>query len=50
MTGYLDLAKGVAEKAPSKDTREEFAERGRHKLEEAGRRGLVVSGASTRIG
>jgi hypothetical protein len=42
VSGYLDLAKGVVEKAPSKDTREELAERRRRKLEEAGRRGLVV--------
>ena len=42
MSGYLDLAKEVVEKAPSKDTREELAERRRRKLEEASRRGLVV--------
>ncbi len=42
MIGYLDLAKGVVEKAPPKNTGEELAERRRRKLEEAGRRGLVV--------
>jgi hypothetical protein len=42
MSGYLDLAKGVVEKAPPKNTREALAERRRRKLEEAGRRGLVV--------
>jgi hypothetical protein len=42
VSGYLDLAKGVVEKAPLKNTREELAERRRRKLEEAGRRGLVV--------
>jgi hypothetical protein len=42
VSGYLDLAKGVVEKAPSKNTREELVERRRRKLEEAGRRGLVV--------
>jgi hypothetical protein len=40
--GYLDLAKGVVEKAPPKNTGQELAERRRRKLEEAGRRGLVV--------
>ena len=42
MSGYLDLAKRVVEKAPPKNTREELASRRRRKLEEAGRRGLVV--------
>ncbi len=42
MSGYLDLAEGVVEKAPPKNTREELADRRRRKLEEAGRRGLVV--------
>ncbi len=42
MSGYLDLAKKAGEKAPSKNTREELVERRRRKLEEAGRRGLVV--------
>ena len=42
MSGYLDLAKRVVERVPPKDPREELAERRRRKLEEAGRRGLVV--------
>jgi hypothetical protein len=42
VSGYLDLAKGVVQKAPPKRTREELVERRRRKLEEAGRRGLVV--------
>ena len=42
MSSYLDLAKRVVEQAPPKDTREEIGERRRRKLEEAGRRGLVV--------
>ena len=42
MSGYLDLAKKAGEKAPPKDAREELAEQRRRKLEEAGRRGLVV--------
>jgi hypothetical protein len=42
MSGYLDLAKGVVEKAPLKNSREELVDRRQHKLEEAGRRGLVV--------
>jgi hypothetical protein len=42
VSGYLDLAKRVVEKAPPKNTREELAERRRRKLEEAGRRGLIV--------
>jgi hypothetical protein len=42
VSGYLDLAKKVVEQASPKRTREELAERSRRKLEEAGRRGLVV--------
>jgi hypothetical protein len=42
VSGYLDLAKRVVEKAPPKNTREELASRRGRKLEEAGRRGLVV--------
>ena len=42
MSGYLDLAKKSVQNAPSKNTREELAERRRRDLEEAGRRGLVV--------
>ncbi len=42
MSGYLDLAKRAVEKAPPKETRKELIERRRRKLEEAGRRGLVV--------
>jgi hypothetical protein len=42
MSGYLNLAKRVAEKAPHEVGREGPAERRRRKLEEAGRRGLVV--------
>ena len=42
MSGYLDLAKGVVEKAPLKNSHEELVDRRQHKLEEAGRRGLVV--------
>jgi hypothetical protein len=42
VSAYLDLAKSVVEKAPPKNTREELVERRRRKLEEAGRRGLVV--------
>ena len=42
MSGYLDLAKRAVEKSPAKDTRKELIERRRRKLEEAGRRGLVV--------
>jgi len=42
VSGYLDLAKRAVEKAPAKNAREELAERRRRKLEEAGRRGLVV--------
>ncbi len=42
MSGYLDLAKRVGEKSSRRDTREDLVERRRRKLEEAGRRGLVV--------
>jgi hypothetical protein len=42
VSGYLDLAKGVSEKAPHEVSRKELADRRRRKLEEAGRRGLVV--------
>jgi hypothetical protein len=42
VSGYLDLAKGVSEKAPHEVRREELADRRSRKLEEAGRRGLVV--------
>jgi hypothetical protein len=42
VSSYLNLAKRVVEKAPPEDTSEELAERRRRKLEEAGRRGLVV--------
>ena len=42
MSGYLDLAKGLSTKALSEPSREELASRRRRKLEEAGRRGLVV--------
>ena len=42
VSGYLDLAKRAVEKAPPKETRKELIERRRRKLEEAGRRGLVV--------
>ena len=42
MSGYLDLAKRVTEKAPHEVCREGLADRRRRKLEEAGRRGLVV--------
>jgi hypothetical protein len=42
VSGYLDLAKGVVEKASPKNTREEVADQRRRKLEDAGRRGLVV--------
>ncbi len=42
MSGYLDLAKRVSTKAPPEASREELADRRRRKLEEAGRRGLVV--------
>jgi hypothetical protein len=39
---YLDLAKRVVAKAPHEVGREELDDRRRRKLEEAGRRGLVV--------
>jgi hypothetical protein len=42
VSGYLDLAKRAVESAPPKETREELVERRQRKLEEAGRRGLVV--------
>ena len=42
MSGYLDLAKRVAEKVPHEVGCEELAERSRRKLEEASRRGLAV--------
>jgi hypothetical protein len=42
MSGYLDLAKKVADGAPHEVGREGLAARRRRKLEEAGRRGLVV--------
>jgi hypothetical protein len=42
VSGYLDLAKGIVEKALPKNAREELAERRRRKLEEASRRGLMV--------
>ena len=42
MSGYLDLAKKTGKKASPENTREDLAERRRRKLEEAGRRGLVV--------
>ena len=43
MSGYLDLAKKTIEKAPMLVTEEECAERSQRKLENAGRRGLVIS-------
>jgi hypothetical protein len=42
MSGYLDLAKRLSTKASPEPSREELASRRRRKLEEAGRRGLVV--------
>ena len=42
MSGYLDLAKRLSTKASPEPSREELAARRRRKLEEAGRRGLVV--------
>ena len=42
MSGYLDLAKRLSTKASPETSREELASRRRRKLEEAGRRGLVV--------
>ena len=42
MSGYLDLAKRLSTKSSPEPSREELASRRRRKLEEAGRRGLVV--------
>jgi hypothetical protein len=42
VSGYLDLAKKVAECAPREVGREELDDRRRRKLEEAARRGLMV--------
>jgi hypothetical protein len=42
VSGYLDLAKRLSTKASPEPSREELASRRRRKLEEAGRRGLVV--------
>ena len=42
MSSYLDLAKRVSEKASHEVSREELADQRQRKLEEAGRRGLVV--------
>jgi hypothetical protein len=42
VSGYLEFAKRVAEKASHEVGREELNDRRRRKLEEAGRRGLVV--------
>ena len=42
MSGYLDIAKRLSTKTLSELSREELASRRRRKLEEAGRRGLVV--------
>ena len=42
MSSYLNLAKSVVDKAPSEISSEELVSRRRRKLEEAGRRGLVV--------
>jgi hypothetical protein len=42
VSGYLDLAKKVSTKITLETSREELASRRRRKLEEAGRRGLVV--------
>ena len=42
MSGYLELAKKVAGQAAVAVAEEEFAERRQRKIEEAGRRGLVV--------
>jgi hypothetical protein len=39
---YLDLAKRLSTEIPPETSREELASRRRRKLEEAGRRGLVV--------
>ena len=42
MSGYLDLAKRASTNISSETSREQLASRRRRKLEEAGRRGLVV--------
>jgi hypothetical protein len=42
VSGYLDLAKRVSTGISSETSREDLASRRRRKLEEAGRRGLVV--------
>jgi hypothetical protein len=42
VSGYLDLAKRASTNFLSETSREESASRRRRKLEEAGRRGLVV--------
>jgi hypothetical protein len=42
VSGYLDLAKRASTNFSSETSREELASRRRRKLEEAGRRGLVV--------
>jgi hypothetical protein len=42
VSGYLDLAKKIAEAVPHEVGREELGDLWRRKLEEAGRRGLVV--------
>jgi hypothetical protein len=42
VSGYLDLAKRASTKFSPETSHEELASRRRRKLEEAGRRGLVV--------
>jgi len=42
VSGYLELAKRLSTKVSPETSREELASRKRRKLEEAGRRGLVV--------
>jgi hypothetical protein len=42
VSGHLDLAKRLSTKASPEPSREELASRRRRRLEEAGRRGLVV--------
>jgi hypothetical protein len=42
LSGYLEMARKVIEAAPLKPSEESLAERRRRKLEEAGRRGLLV--------
>jgi hypothetical protein len=42
VSGYLDLAKRASTSFSSETSREQLASRRRRKLEEAGRRGLVV--------